>query len=187
MFAALLTAAAPPPTTMTDRAAASRWCGGAQVGADLVRRLQRRLPPEAVGDTGGDDERVVRIPVVEPSASCTATVRAARSTPVRVPCTARTRSRPRKRPNGIQLCRAQSSGRANRQPSSCPVTSPGLAEMPTTSRVPGQLDRGQHPGVAQPGDDDAIPRCAPAAAACAYARPAAAAARTRGTRSMTSW
>ena len=60
-------------------------------------------------------------------------MRAARSTPVNVPWTVRTRSSARNRSNGIQLARAHSSGRLSRHPSSWPLTNAGLAEMPTTS------------------------------------------------------
>ena len=61
MLAALLTAAAPPPTTITDFGGGQPVVCGAQVGADLCGRLQCRLAPEAVGDSGRDDQRVVRL------------------------------------------------------------------------------------------------------------------------------
>jgi hypothetical protein len=69
---------------------------------------------------------------IGPSSRPTATVLADRSTPVSVPWTVRTRSRPLNLSNEIQLCLAQWSGLLIRHPSSWPLTNAGLAEIPTT-------------------------------------------------------
>ena len=129
----LLTAAAPPPTTITEPASARRsWA-------------ERSAAPISSADwKSGWRQNPLVTPVemtsasyvsaeLEPSSCRTRTLRAARSSPVKVPWTVRTRSRPRNLSNGIQLARAQSCGRDSRQPSSCPLTNAGLAEIPITS------------------------------------------------------
>ncbi len=59
MLAALLAAAAPPPMTATDPAEPNRSCAVPQPGIDIPHGLQHGSSPEAVGHTGGDDQRVV--------------------------------------------------------------------------------------------------------------------------------
>ena len=59
MLAALLTAAAPPPTTITDLAAARRSWAARRSAPTSSADCSVGPAPEAVGDTGRDDERVV--------------------------------------------------------------------------------------------------------------------------------
>jgi len=64
------------------------------------------------------------------------------------------------------LWRAQSSGRASRQPPAefLPADQSRLGRDSDDVDVAGELDRGQHAGVAHPSDDDPLPRHARASA-----------------------
>jgi hypothetical protein len=102
MLTALLTAAAPPPTMITEFAAANRSCTARSPApissADCsVGRRQKPLPTPVEMTRASYSSATVA-----PSSRRPKTVRAARSKPVSVPWTFRTRSNRRNLSNGIQ-------------------------------------------------------------------------------------
>ena len=129
---------------------------GAQPGPDLVGRLQRRLPPEAISDPRRDDQRVVSLgdgcAVFEPTQDGSASEVHARQCGLN-------------RPYPVQTAEP-----VERNPVVAgPVVGAGEpdAELLTAHQrrfdrdsddvgVPGQADRGQDAHVSQSGDDDAF-------------------------------